>query len=117
MAEMTTKPPPAAKTPETHRRGIPTAPLASVVDKTAELSGDVLKSIETGERAAIAAVGQFLITVEEAVPQQVVGTSAVAKMITESGLEMTDRLIHTEYDFLRKVVDSAAKPLSGRNGA
>jgi hypothetical protein len=117
MAEITTKPRPAAKTPVTEQHGIPTALLASVVDRTSELSDDVLKSLETGERAAIAAVGQFLITLEEALPRQVAGTSDVAKMITESGLEMTDRLVHTEYDFLRKVVDSAAKPLSSRNGA
>jgi len=117
MAEITTKPRPAAKTPATHQRGDPAARFASVVDRTSELSDDVLKSLETGERAAIAAVGQFLITVEEALPQQVAATSDVAKRITESGLEMTDRLVHTEYDFLRKVVDSAAKPLSSRDGA
>ena len=116
MAEITTKPRPTAKTPATHQRGIPTARFASVVEKTWGLSDDVLKSLETGERAAIAAVGQFVITVEEALPQQVAATSDVAKMITESGLEMTDRLIHTEYDFLRKVVDSAAKPLSSGHG-
>jgi len=118
MAEITTtEPRPAAKTPATHQRSIPTARLVSVVDRTSELSDDVLKSLETGERATIAAVGQFLITLEEALPQQVAATSDVAKMITESGLEMTDRLLHTEYDFLRKVVDSAAKPLSSRKGA
>ena len=27
-------------------------------------------------------------------------TSEVAKTITESGLEMADRLVHTQYDFL-----------------
>ena len=41
----------------------------------------------------------------------------MAKKITESGLEMADRLVHTQYDFLRKVIDSAGKSLSGRNGA
>jgi hypothetical protein len=45
------------------------------------------------------------------------GTSEVAKKITESGLEMADRLVHTQYDFLRKVIHSAGKSLSGRNGA
>ena len=118
MAEIATKPKPVAKTPVTHQRGIiPTARLASVVDRTSELSDEVLKSLEAGERAAIETVGQFLITVEEALPQEVAGTSDVAKKITVSGLEMADRLVHTEYDFLRNVIGSTAKSLSSRDGA
>lgn len=117
MAETITKPNPVARTPATHQSGIPTARLASLVDRTTELSDDVLKSLEAGERAAIDAVGQFLITIEVALPQEVVETSDVAKTITESGLEMADRLIHTEYSFLRNVVDSTAKSLSRRDGA
>jgi hypothetical protein len=92
MAEITTKPRPAAKTPATNQRGIPTARLASVVDRTSKLSDEVLKSVEEGERAAIEAAGRFLVTVEEALPQEVEGTSEVAQKITESGLEMADRL-------------------------
>ena len=65
----------------------------------------------------LAAFGRFLVTVEDALPQEVQGTSEVAKKITESGLEMADRLVHTQYDFLRKVIHSAGKSLSGRNGA
>ena len=118
MAEIATKPKPVVKTPATHQRGvIPTARLASVVDRTSELSDEVLKSLETGERAAIETVRQFLITVEEALPQEVAGTSEAAKKITVSGLEMADRLVHTEYDLLRNVIGSAAKSLSSRDGA
>ena len=76
----------------------------------------MLKSLDIGERAAIEAVRQFLITMEEALPQEVAGTSDVVKRITESGFEMADRLVQTEYDFLRNVVDSAAKSLSSRDG-
>jgi len=119
MAEITTKPKPVVKTPAsrqrgipTRQRGIPTVRLASVVDRTSELSDEVLKSLEAGERAAIETVGQFVITVEEALPQEVAGTSDVAKKITESGLEMADRLVHTAHDFLRSVVDSTARALS-----
>ena len=65
----------------------------------------------------LAAFGRFLVTVEDALPQEVQGTSEVAKKITESGLEMADRLVHTQYDFLRKVIDSIAKALSSRNAA
>jgi hypothetical protein len=116
---------PGVETPATHQRGIPlarlrgipAAPLVTVVERTAELSDEVLESLDVGQRAAIETAGRFLVTVEEALPQEVQGTSEVAKKITESGLEMADRLVHTQYDLLRKVVDSIAKSLSSRNGA
>ena len=117
MAEITTKSRPVVKRPATHQRGVPVVRLASVVDRTSELSDEVLESLEAGERAAIEAVGQFVITVEEALPQEVAGTSDVAKKITESGLEMADRLVHTVNDVLRKVIDSTARSLSSRDGA
>ena len=41
----------------------------------------------------------------------------MAKKITESGLEMADGLVHTQYDFLRKVIGSTAKSVSTHNGA
>ena len=50
-------------------------------------------------------------------PQEVADTSEVAKKITESGLQMADRLIHTQYEFLRKVIDSTAKSLHSRDRA
>ena len=31
-------------------------------------------------------------------------------------MEMADRLVHTQYDFIRKVVDSAAKSLNRPDG-
>jgi hypothetical protein len=45
------------------------------------------------------------------------GTSEVATTITESGLETADRLVHTWYDLLRKVIYSTGKSLSSRGGA
>ena len=117
MAETATKHRPVAKAPTTHRGGTPEARLASVVDRSAELSDGVLTSLEASERAALEAVGQFVITIEEALPQEVASTSDVAKKITESGFEMADRLVHTMNDFARKVIDSAANSLSSRDGA
>jgi hypothetical protein len=111
MAEVTTKPRAVHKTSVTRWRGVPAARFASVVDRTTELSDGVLTSVEEGERAAIDAVGQFVITIEEALPQEVASTSDVAKKITESGLAMADRLVHTEYEFLRSVVGTTAKSL------
>ena len=106
----------AVKSPATHQRRIPAARRLAVVERTAVLSDEVLKSVEEGERAAIEAAGRFLVTVEETLPQEVEGTSKVAKKITESGLELADQLVHTQYDFLRKVVDSVGKSLSNRSG-
>ena len=111
MAAIATKPTPTAKPSEIHVASIPTARLAGVVDRTAKLSDELLKSFETSERAAIEAIGQFVITIEEALPHEVTSTSEVAKKITESGLEMADQLVHTEYDLLRDVVESAARSL------
>jgi hypothetical protein len=74
-------------------------------------------TFEAGQRAAIDAAGRFVVTVEEALPHEVQGTSEVAKKVTESGLETADRLSQTWYDFLRKVIGSTAKALSSRNGA
>jgi hypothetical protein len=116
---------PGVKTQATHQRGIPAARLlgipavrlGTVVERTTELSDEVLGSVEEGQRAAIDAAGRFVVTVEEALPQEVEGTSEVAKKITESGLETADRLVHTWYDFLRKVIGSTSKSLSSRNGA
>jgi hypothetical protein len=106
---------PVVKTPATNQRGIPATRRAMVVDRTAELSDEVLESVEAGQRAAIEALGRFLVTVEEALPREVEGTSEVAKTITESGLELADRLVHTQYDFLRKVIDSTGKSLRSRD--
>ncbi len=127
MAETTTKPRPVVKTAvvktpivrtETTRRpGIPLARLGGVVERASKLSDEVLKSLETGERSAIEALGQFVIAVEEALPQEVLATSEVAKKLTESGLAMTDRVVHTQHEFLRAPISSAARSLSSRNGA
>ena len=122
MAQIATKPKPVVKplqTSATHQLFSPlrAARRARVVDRTSELSDEVLKSLEAGERAAIEALGQFVITIEETLPQEVASTSEMAKKVTESGLQTADRLVHTQYDVLREVIASAAKSLSSRDGA
>ncbi len=118
MTETTTKTRPVVKTQTDHQLGIPAAGLSSVVvDRAAMLSEEVLKSLESSERAAVEALGQFVIAVEEAFPQQVAGTSDVAMKITESGLRMADQLVHTQHDFLRSAIGSTGKSLSIRDGA
>jgi hypothetical protein len=116
MAAIAAKSKSAVTAREIHAVG-PAARLGGVVDRTAKLSDELLKSFETNERAAVEAIGRFVITIEDALPQEVTGTAEVVKKVTESGLEMTDRLVHTRFDLLRDVVYSAADSLSPRGGA
>ncbi len=85
----------------------------TAVKRAAELSDEVAQSVEDGQRAAIEAVRKFVDTVDRALPvvSQREGSSR-RQEIVDSALEMADRLVHTQYDFIRKVVDSAAKSLS-----
>lgn len=88
---------------------------ATAVDRTNEMSDDVLKSIESGQRAAIEAVRKFIDTVDEKLPALGERPSRRQEII-DAALEMADQLVHTQYDFIRKVVDSAGKALSARDG-
>lgn len=117
MAEATTKPKPVVRSSANHQRGTAAPRFAELLDRTSELSDELVKSLESAERAAVGAIGQFVIVLEEALPQEVAGTSEVAKKITESGLEMTDRLIHTQHELLHKVIESSAKSVGRRGGA
>jgi hypothetical protein len=83
---------------------------ASAVDRTAELSDEVLKSLEAGQRAAIEAVRKFVDTVDQALPPRG-ETPSRRQDIIDSAMEMADRLVHVQYDFIRKVVANAGKSL------
>jgi hypothetical protein len=82
----------------------------SGVDRTTELSSDVFKALESGQRAAIEAVRKFVDTVEEKMPSHDESPSR-RQDIVDAAMEMADRLVHTQYDFLRNVVQSAGKGL------
>ena len=81
-----------------------------LVDRTAHLSEEVLKSVESGQRAAISAVRKFVDTIEEAFPASADGPSRREKVV-EAALDMADKLVTTQYDFLRSVVHSADQAL------
>jgi hypothetical protein len=85
---------------------------ASAVDRTAKLSDEVLKSVESGQRAAIDAVHTFVDAVDEKLPALGDGHPSRRQEIIDAALEMSDRLVRAQYDFLRKVLDSAGKALS-----
>jgi hypothetical protein len=104
----------AAKPTATRRRSAAASRSKTAVDRTTELSEDVLKSIEAGQRAAIDAVHKFVDTVDRTLPH---GESPSRRQeIVDSATEMADRLVHTQYDFIRKVVDSAGRTLGGSSG-
>jgi hypothetical protein len=110
MPETKTQRRPAAKKEATARKPR-AADATSAVQRTTELSEDVLKELEDGGQSALEAVRKFLHTVDEALPLHGEGPSR-REEITDSALEMAQRLVHTQADFLRKVVDSAGNSLS-----
>ena len=83
----------------------------ATVERTTELSDEVLRSLESGQRAAIEAVRKFADTVDRALPA--IGDRPTRREeIVDAALEMADRLVHTQYEFLRKVVQSAGQTLA-----
>jgi hypothetical protein len=78
-AEVAPKPHKVAKPPSSDLRGRPADRLSNVVERTADMSVELLKSLETGGLAAIDAVGTFAISIEDGLTEQVNSTSAVAK--------------------------------------
>ena len=108
---------PAAKTPATSKRTATAPRPAGKVDKTKELSEEVLDSLEKGQRAAIEAVRNFIDTVDHALPSLPHGEGPTKRQeIVDSALEMADRLVHAQYDFIHKVIDSAGKSLTKSDG-
>ena len=104
---------PAAKAPATRKRTGTAPRSATAVDKTKDVSEDVLDSLEKGQRAANEAVRKFMDTVDRALPALPHGEGPSKRQeIVDSALEMADRLVHTQYDFIHKVIDSAGKSLT-----
>ncbi|MGZ4608715.1 MAG: hypothetical protein ACXV4A_04855 [Actinomycetes bacterium] len=83
----------------------------AVVDRTAELSDEVLKSIEAAQRSAIEAVRKFVDTVDEALPA-IGERPSRRETIIDAALDMADKLVTTQYHFLRNVVQSADRSLT-----
>ncbi|HTR72079.1 MAG TPA: hypothetical protein VMG80_00660 [Solirubrobacteraceae bacterium] len=112
MPQTKTKPrAPVRKAPASSERIVEKKRKAIPVDRTTELSEEVLKSLESGQRAAIEAVRKFVDTVDQTLPA--LGERPSRRQeIVDAALEMADRLVHTQYDFLHKVVHSAGKALS-----
>ena len=84
--------------------------LRSAADRTADLSQEVLKSVEAGQRAALAAVRRFVDTVDDAFPA-IGDRPSRRETVIDAALDMADKLVTTQYDFLRSIVRSADRSL------
>ncbi len=116
MAESKTKRSTAATATATQRRPATSRPKTAV-ERTAGLSKEVAQSVEDGQRAAIEAVRKFVDTVDHTLPALPHGEGPSRRQeIIDSALEMADRMVHVQYDFIRKAADSAGKALSRSSG-
>jgi hypothetical protein len=88
-----------------------TANQKGAVARTADLSEEVLKTVETGQRAAIEAVRKFVDTVDEALPA-IGDRPSRRETLIDAALDMVDKIVTTQYDFLRSIVRSADRSLS-----
>jgi hypothetical protein len=88
------------------------------VERTTELSEQVLEQVKGSQKKAIEAVRRFMESVDEALPPHGENPSRRQEVI-DSALEMSEKLVQTQYDFLTGVVHSAGEALgaSGKKKA
>ncbi len=102
----------AHKARELERKRNQQEQVSTAIDRTSELSDEVLKSLETGSRAVIDAVRKFVDVVDDALPALPHGERPSRRReIVDAAMDMADRLVKTQYDFLRSVVQDAGKTL------
>ena len=87
-----------------------------MVERVADVSEEVLKSVESGQRAAIDAVRKFVGTVDAAIPARGDRPSE-HKTIVDAALEMADKLVKTQHEFVRSVINSASETLKKQGAA
>jgi hypothetical protein len=80
----------------------------AIVDRPTELSERVLESVQKGQQDALEALRTFVAAIDEALPSLV---HEKRQHVLESGFSMADRLIGTQYGFLREVVRGAGESL------
>ena len=82
-----------------------------VAHRAADLSDEVLNSVEKGQRAAIDAVRKFVGAVDESMPAHGDDHPSRRDTIVNAALDMADKLVETQYHFIRSVVGSASEAL------
>lgn len=83
---------------------------SGTIERTAELSEQVLEGVKKSQENAIEAVRRFMASVDEALPRNGEGESRRQQVI-DAALEMSEKLVHTQYGFLTGVVHSAGEAL------
>ncbi|OBH97658.1 hypothetical protein [Mycobacterium scrofulaceum] len=73
----------------------------------AELSDDVLESVEHGRKQAIDAVRKFVDQISPVLPEQ-----SRRKTVVDAALDLTDELVTARMEFFRSVVRSAGHAVS-----
>lgn len=73
----------------------------------AELSDDVLESVEKGRKHAIEAVRKFVDQIDPVLPEQ-----SRRKTVVDAALDLTEELITARLEFFRSVVRSAGEAMS-----
>jgi len=82
---------------------------------TTDLPDQVLEQLQTGQRNAISAVRKFVDSADNALPSLSDGPSRPQEII-DLALEMSERLVEVQYDFVRNVVQSAGEALNRPDG-
>ncbi|CQD12139.1 hypothetical protein BN1232_02303 [Mycobacterium lentiflavum] len=73
----------------------------------AELSDDVLESVESGRKQAIEAVRKFVDQISPVLPEQ-----SRRKTVVDAALDLAEELTTARIEFFRNVVHSAAEATS-----
>ena len=82
------------------------------VERTAELSERLLEQVKESQESAIEAVRGFMESVDEALPPRSdSGETSRRQEVIDSALEMSEKLVKTQYDFLSNVVRGVGETL------
>lgn len=101
---------------EDTEKNSPAERASDLAERAAGLSDEVLKSLESGQRSAIDAVRKFVGTVEDSLPGHGDDEPSRRETIVDAALDMADKLVKTQYDFIRSVVSSASETLKQQGG-
>ena len=76
----------------------------------AELSDDVLESVEAGRKQAIEAVRKFVDQISPVLPEQ-----SRRKTVVDAALDLADELVTARMEFFRSVVRSAGQAAASKH--
>jgi CHASE3 domain sensor protein len=82
----------------------------TVAERTAELSEELLDSVESGRKAVTDAIRKFVGTMEEASPA--LADESRRKTVIDAAVDLADSLVTTQIQFLRSVARTAGEALS-----